>query len=91
METKLARTPQEVSRAHDLLTFIILSDLEKGTWPEPLLEHAVGLLSVLCWVLGHDHADEFTVLLKQIEAALEKVGGYFDETTRTFVLPEQVI
>jgi hypothetical protein len=72
------RAQQEIQRAHDLFTGIILGDV-----PSPFgFGNELGATQfamrcqtdVLCWVLQHDHNPHFAKNIARIEAKLREDG-----------------
>jgi hypothetical protein len=78
---RLRRPDAEVQRAHD-----VLWSQHTGAAPFMLDESARPLvaaaLDVLCWVLGHHHADGFTRSLADIERGLLVAGYVLEEIPR---------
>ena len=67
------KAEKEIQRAHDLLTGVLLGDADV-----PMSDEARrGLYfaaDVLCWVLEHDHNQQFSVNMSALEAKLARMG-----------------
>ena len=68
------RTRDEIQRAHDILSGVILyTDLSEHV-DEEMLRAITMRLDALCWILRHDHNDRFQELLELVEAHLAALG-----------------
>jgi len=67
------KSQDEVTRAHDLMVGILLGQvpLELAGEDKRL---AIATTDVLCWVLGHDHNQNFGNNLTAFELLLEEMG-----------------
>lgn len=72
------KTKDQIQRAHDLLSAIILGEVPN---PFPIEEKGglVACLNALCWVLGHDHNVCLAENLAYAEAWLKDAGFEFAE------------
>jgi hypothetical protein len=79
------RDALEIQRAHDILTAVItelpLRHAVLG-WNEEALRRLMASADALCWVLGHEHNQNFAERLVRIEADLAQQGlGLVDTGT----------
>ena len=77
-EPRIARTAQELQRAHDILISVLLMEPQVrarilGT-DDANLRAAMATTDVLCWALGHSHNKTFEEDMKTIEETLVKLG-----------------
>ena len=63
----------EIARAHDILLAALNGEI--GQMPDEASENALqGALDVLCWVLGHEHNQNFAANLATLHAFIEARG-----------------
>jgi hypothetical protein len=67
------KTFLEIHRAHDMLTPIVLGEIEVEMDEKTALGLHAGL-DALCWVLGHDHNTAFGKNLEAVEKELAARG-----------------
>lgn len=67
------RSADEVQRAHDMLTGLLL-DEEMSAKLGPLANSLNFMAGVLCWVLHHDHNGAFATTLEVLEGWLTREG-----------------
>jgi hypothetical protein len=88
----IVKKPDEVQRAHDLLMWILIRQMEQRDPPmeDVVVEKLSSALSSLCWYLGHNHNPHFRDILKAIEDGFHDLGMIYDPTTRT-IYPRAVV
>jgi hypothetical protein len=68
------RTREETVRAHDLLVQLLLDDELRGMIEPAVLERIQWHADVLCWMLHHDHNQNFAINLAALETSLAGLG-----------------
>jgi hypothetical protein len=68
------RPQEEVQRAHDLLVQLIIHPELREMMEPATLDRMVTHADVLCWVLRHDHNQNFAVKMTTLEATLADLG-----------------
>lgn len=67
------RTPEEIQHAHDILIAVILDEAPYPRTEEQEKE-IVAALDVLCWILGHNHNENFQSNLESTINYIEAQG-----------------
>lgn len=71
----LARSEDEIVRAHDLLVGILVGELREVVESSPDgLRSIAAAADVLCWLLGHEHNQNFGGNLARLEVSLLAAG-----------------
>ena len=66
------KTAIEVQRAHNLLAFLLAEEMEHRCLSDRQICILSAYISVLCWLLGHQHNDSFAQMLASIENQLRE-------------------
>lgn len=68
------RSEEEIQRAHDQLTGILITKQLRRDLDNQTRDLLVAACDVLCWVLKHEHNQTFAKALKMFEAWAESYG-----------------
>jgi hypothetical protein len=68
------RTGDEIQRAHDILTAMILQREIVARLDDETRRVVTRSIDVLCWVLRHDHNESFQGMLEVIDAHMAAMG-----------------
>jgi hypothetical protein len=74
------RDRDEIQKAHDTLTAVVLGEVDIGL-PDPDALHIV--LDVLCWVLCHCDNEAFASNLAALEQTIARAGYVVTEDRRS--------
>lgn len=67
------REAVEIQRAHDVLKALVQREIEIGQSTETI-RRANLMLTVLCWVLGHEAGDDFASTVGSVENCAVAMG-----------------
>lgn len=72
----------EVQRAHDVLEALVQREIKIGQSDETI-RRAKLMLTVLCWVLGHESGDDFASTVGSVENCAVAMGYRILDTQAT--------
>ncbi len=72
-QPSFARTADEVQQVHDLFTALLLGEIGIRL-PDTVRTSVHSVADFTCWLLGHDHSDNFATNLEAIQKIVKKAG-----------------
>lgn len=76
------RTETELTRAHDILTAVILGEVVPGAPITPQTDMLIRVArDVLCWALQHDHNQTFANNMRILEQSIADAGYVLQEAS----------
>jgi len=89
MESKIIRSEREVQDAHDMFAMNCLHPETLGNALNPMQWlRAEAYADAMCWLLGHEHSDEFGDLLKLVTEEMERAGVEIVEFEKPMTIEE---